>query len=161
MTTVKTNAKTTNKTNTETNALLTKQKQQAELRMKAMGYFSSARKEFLRDNLVSMSLPPLGGLYWVEGEELEEIRKWEQENNSLVYAVVRSYTDVGILDSYLFISPYEEEWEDELNVIEKTGNATGTYETIAYVLNRQNPNFSELGYIGIETTIAAGFKRVW
>ncbi len=46
-------------------------KTEAIKRMKAWGIFDQTIKQFEKNNLVSISEPPFGAFYWVEGEELE------------------------------------------------------------------------------------------
>lgn len=58
------------------------------------------------------------------------------------------------MDAFLYISDHAEEWDAEREDL-KNG------ETIAYVYNHDAPDCSELGYIGIEGTIAAGLRRTW
>lgn len=103
---------------------------------------------------MSISEPPVGAFFWVEGDELEEMRRWEQEHNALVYVIVRSYTSLGQMDSYLYVSDHENEWEDDRDLLTHG-------ETLAYVLNRDMPDCSEFGCVGIKRTIAGGLARIW
>lgn len=127
-------------------------KSEAIARMKALGVFPETIRQFEKEDLVSKSEPPFGAFYWVEDDELEELRTWEEEHNALVYLVVRSYTTFGTMDSYLFVSDYEEEWEYDRNDL-----PCGI--VFAYTLNRTYPDFSEFGSIGVKKTIAAGLVR--
>lgn len=135
------------------NVSIEEKKAEAVKRMKAMGIFPQTIKQFEKEGKVSVSEPPVGAFYWLEGEELELVRQFEKEHNALVYVVVRSYTSFGKLDSYLFVSDYKDEWADD-NEGAKTG------EVLAYVHNYDYPECSEMGYILIEKTIGAGLKRV-
>lgn len=127
-------------------------KAEAVKRMKALGIFSETVKQFKKEDLVSISEPPYGACFWVEGEELEEMRAWEKEHNAVVYHIVRAYTEIGKMDSYLFVSDYEEEWEYDRNDI-------GSGIVMSYTINRDYPEFSEFGSIGVRKTIAAGLER--
>lgn len=129
-------------------------KQEAVRRMLAFGIYNETIKQFEKDDFVSISEPPFGAFYWVEGKELEELRAWEKEHDALVYLVVRSYTEFGKMDAYLYVSDHREEWKSDMDSL-KCG------ETIAFVVNRDAPDCSELGYIGVERTAAAGLKRIW
>lgn len=129
-------------------------KTEAIARMKMLGIFPETIKQFAKKDLVSISEPPVGAFFWVEGDELEEMRKWEQEHNALVYVIVRSYTTLGQMDSCLYVSDYKEEWEEDMEYL-KQG------EVYAYVINRDMPDCSEIGCIGVKRTIAAGLARVW
>ena len=129
-------------------------KQEAVKRMAAMGIYSETVKQFYNENLVSISEPPFGAFYWVDGKDLDDLRKWEEEHDALVYLVVRSYTEFGTLDSYLYVSDDKDEWELDRDDI-KNG------QQFAHVMNRDAPEFSEFGTIGIRKTVAAGIVRIW
>ena len=125
-------------------------------RMKALGIFPQTIQQFKNEDCISISEPPFGAFYWAEGEDLERIRQFEAENDALVYVVIRSYTTIGKLDSYLFVSDYAEEWEVDRKNIREVGDGL-----LAYVYNHDAPECSEMGYIGIAPTDAAGLRRTW
>ena len=125
-------------------------------RMKALGIFPQTIQQFKNEDCISISEPPLGAFYWAEGQDLERIRQFEAENDALVYVVIRSYTTIGKLDSYLFVSDYAEEWEVDRKNIREVGDGL-----LAYVYNHDAPECSEMGYIGIAPTDAAGLRRTW
>lgn len=129
-------------------------KAEALKRMKSWGIFDQTIKQFEKEDLVSISEPPVGAFFWVEGEKLEEMKRFEAENNALVYCIVRSYTSIGIMDAYLYVSDYKEEWEMDHEDQKEL-------KQLAYVINHQMPDCSEFGSIGLKRTIAAGLKRVW
>lgn len=136
------------------NVSLEKKKAEAVERMKQLGLYGPTIKTFKNEGVVSISEPPMGAFYWIEGDELKEMREWEQEHNALVYVIVRSFTTLGQMDSYLYVSDYEEEWQEDKKLL-KEG------EACAYVINRMMPDCSEMGYIGIKRTIAGGLARTW
>ena len=129
-------------------------KQEAIARMKMWGIFPHTIKQFEKDNLVSESAPPLGACFWLNDEQLARVRQFEKENNALVYHVIHSYTSIGEMESYLFVSDYPEEWEIDREDI-KTG------QQLVYVYNHDAPDCSEFGSIGIRRTAAAGLQRIW
>ena len=122
--------------------------------MKAMRLHPDAIEQFEKQGLINFSQPPFGGLYWVEDEDLQILREWEQDNNSVVYHVIRSYTEFGVLDSYFYVSDYENEWRVDMRDI-------GIGEALVWVRNVDAPECSEFGYIGFERTPAAGLLRTW
>lgn len=128
-------------------------KAEAVARMKLLGIFPQTIKQF-EQGYVSISEPPFGAFYWAEGEDLERIRQFEAEHNALVYVVVRSYTEFGKMDCYLYVSDYDEEWPMDHEGIRDR-------EVVAYVYNHDAPDCSEMGYIGIAPTPAAGLRRTW
>lgn len=135
------------------NVSIEKKKAEAVKRMRKLGIFGPTIKQFEKEDLVSISEPPAGAFFWVEGDELEEMREWEKKHNALVYVIVRSYTTLGKMDAYIYVSDYEEEWQED-NECLKEG------EVLAYVINRSMPDCSEFGSIGVKRTIAAGLARV-
>ena len=126
--------------------------QEAINRMKAMRLHPDAIKQFEKQGLINFSQPPFGGLYWVEDGDLQILREWERDNNSVVYHVIRSYTELGVLDSYFYVSDYEEEWGTDMRDL-------GIGEALVWVRNIDAPDCSEFGYIGFERTPAAGLLR--
>lgn len=129
-------------------------KREAIERMKKVGIFDGTIKDFKDDDLVSQSLPSLGACYWIEGEQLDRVRRFEEQHNALVYFVIHSYTEIGEMDSYLFVSDHEEEWEQDREDMEYG-------QLLAYVYNYDDPDLSEFGHIGFELTVAGGLRRVW
>lgn len=129
-------------------------KAEAISRMKAMGIYRETIKQFEKEDLVSKSEPPFGAFYWVEDEELEELHEWEKEHDALVYLVIRSYTSIGTMDAYLYVSDYKDELEIDREDLKENMQ-------IAYVVNKDAPECSEFGSIGFEKTIAAGLKRIY
>ena len=136
------------------NISIEKKKAEAIIRMKELGIFKETIRQFEDWDKVSISEPPFGAFFWIEGEDLERVKKFEQEYNALLFVVIRSYTNFEVTDSFLFVSDYLEEWEADHKIM-KEG------EAFAYVYNHDMPDCSELGYIGIAPTIAAGLRRTW
>ena len=128
-------------------------KAEAIKRMKEWGIFPQTIKQFEQGKL-SESQPPFGACFWVEGEQLERVREFEKEHNALVYFIIHSYTTIGEMESYLYVSDYEEEWEMDHEDI-KNG------QQLCYVYNHDAPECSEFGLIGIKRTPAAGLARTW
>ena len=129
-------------------------KMEAVVRMEALGIFPEIVKQFEAAGHVSISEPPFGAFYWAEGEDLERIRDFEEQYNVLVYVVVRSFTGIGKMDAYLYVSDHEEEWGLDWDGLKGMG-------PLAYVYNHDMPDCSEFGCIGIELSAAAGLLRIW
>ena len=118
-------------------------------RMKLLDIFAETRKQFERDDYVSISEPPVGAFFWAEGEDLQRIREFEENRNVLVYLVIRSYTTFGKMDCYLYVSDHRDEWEQDREDLKNR-------EPLCYVYNHDMPDCSEFGCVGIEKTCAAG-----
>jgi hypothetical protein len=123
-------------------------------RMKLLDIFAETRKQFERDDYVSISEPPVGAFFWAEGEDLQRIREFEENRNVLVYLVIRSYTTFGKMDCYLYVSDHRDEWEQDREDLKNR-------EPLCYVYNHDMPDCSEFGCVGIEKTCAAGLCRTW
>lgn len=78
---------------------------------------------------------------------------FEKENNGLVYHVIKSRTNIGLMYSLLYVSEYEEEWKMDMEDL-------GTGQALAYVVNKDMPDCSEFGTIGIAPSIG-GLRRIW
>lgn len=120
-----------------------KKKKEAIKRMEMLDIYSETIRQFEKEGLVSYSEPPLGSNYWLTDEQRKIVRDFEEEHNALVYFGIRSYTNFGTLDSFLFVSKYENEWVLDNNDI-KEGYA------YAYVYNYDVPEYSEIGLIGVQ-----------
>ncbi len=125
--------------------------------MKKINYFSQSIKDFEKNGSIAVNEPPLSAHFYVEYGEYPELEpyleKLRKEHNALPYAVIRSYTSIGTMDSILFVEDYEEEWE-YFDVDAKYGNY------MSYTVNYYMPDCSEFGSVVLEPTIAGGLKRV-
>lgn len=81
------------------------------------------------------------------------IRKFEEKNNGLVYHVIKTQMNFGLMYSFLYVSEHIEEWQMDMEDL-------GDNQTLAYVVNTTMPDCSEFGTIGIEPSIG-GLKRIW
>ena len=133
-------------------------KVEAVMRMEMLHVFPQTISQFKDDGKISMSEPPYGALYWIDGDDLERVKQFEEKHDALVYIVIRSYTPLGKMDCYLYVSQYQEEWEQDRNDIENIDEDSGL---LAYVFNHDAPDCSEFGYIGIAHTPASGLIRTW
>lgn len=134
------------------NVSMDKKKAEAIERMKMMGYWGNARKAFSQSNKVFINEPPFGAVYDMDDWLAEEVKKFEEENNALVFMVVRAFTSFGKMDSLLYVSDYEEEWEIDREDI-KYGVA------MSYTINYDMPDCSEFGSIGFRLGAGAGLIR--
>lgn len=119
-------------------------------RMELLNIFKSTINEFREDGKISKSIN--GGLYWLDEEDKERVRKFEEKYNALVYCVIECNTEFGKLQNFLYVSKNEEEWEFDTQDI-KDGIV------FAYVCNLDIPEYSEFGSIGIRN-FGGGLIRI-
>ena len=121
-------------------------------RMRKVGYWGQAREAFRRSNRVLVNEPPFGGVYDPEPELAETIKKFEEEHDALVYAVVRAFTSFGKMDSLLYVSDCPEEWDMD-------NEDLGDGIVMSYTINYDMPDCSEFGSIGFRMGSGAGYLR--
>ncbi len=95
-------------------------KAEAVKRMKMLN-LDEAEIEWFKNKGTPMEVDPLIGLSMtVLGDELERVRKFEKENNALVYYVVNSYIPgEAPCQDYLYVSDRKEEWPSNRAYIKK------------------------------------------
>lgn len=125
---------------------------EGEKRMRALEMLPQPIAEFKREGLLNQS-EQMGALYWLNDEEKKMVADFEEENGGVVYHVIHSFTNIGELYSLLYVSQYEEEWEMDMEDL-KNGSA------LAYVINKDMPDCSELGSIGVKPMFG-GVVRTW
>lgn len=125
------------------NIPIEKKKEEAIKRMKALGIYSETIRQFKNEDIVSYSEPPLGANYWLDEEQKKIAKEFEEEYNTLIYFAVRNHTEFGMLDAFLYIDDYKEDWEVD-NLALEDGYVR------AYVYNYDMPDFSESGDIIVE-----------
>lgn len=128
-----------------------KAKKEAIERMKILKLFKNVITDFKDDDRLNKS-EDLGFLYWLYDEEEEMVKEFEKEHECVVYHVILSRTNIGIMYSLLYVSLDDEEWEED-----RTDLQNG--QVLAYVVNKAAPECSEIGYIGIKPQIG-GLVRV-
>ena len=118
-----------------------KQKQEAIERMKMLKIYSQAIKEFEKENVINVS--EHGGiLFWLDDEQQEMVKRFEEKYNAVVYHVIHNYTEFGELYSLLYVSKHEGEWDYDRDDIKHN-------IALSYVVNINEESFSEFGSIGI------------
>ena len=135
------------------NITIENKKQKAIELMNKLDIYKPYIKGFEKDNTVCF-YENFGGFWaYQEPELMAKIKEFEEKHNVLVYAVTHEYTEFGECYDFLFISDYEEEWDEMLY---PQGNMFYAY---AYVWNVDDDFCSEFGTIGIRS-FGGGIKRV-
>ena len=124
---------------------------EALLRMKNLKLHENVINEFKETGKINLS--ENGGiLYWLNDEENNMVRQWEKETGNLVYHVIKNNMEFGLCYSFLYVSPYTDEWLNDDEDL-KEGYP------IVYVKNVTDNTCSEYGSIGIRSNIG-GLVRV-
>jgi hypothetical protein len=132
------------------------QKEEALNRMHILKLHENVINEFDQpeDKRVLNLSEPTGGLYWLNDEEKAIVSNFENKYNATVYHVIKSYTNLGLMYSLLYVSKIIEEWKDDVHALLVDEG------TIAYVYNKDYPDCSEFGFIGVEERFG-GIVRTW
>ncbi|MDY4592376.1 MAG: hypothetical protein SO434_03130 [Eubacteriales bacterium] len=135
------------------NITMENKKQKAIELMKKLGIYKPYIRDFKEKNRICF-YENFGG-FWAEQEPelMKKVNEFEKQHDCLVYAITHEYTDFGECYDFLFISDYEEDWEEMLY---PQGNM---YYVFAYVWNKTDDWCSEFGTIGIRS-FGGGIKRV-
>lgn len=120
---------------------LLEKKLEAVKRLKMLELYPTVVKDFEKSGKIYLSESD-GILFCLSEDEKEMVKKWEQEQNSLVYHVVKTNTNFGLLYSLLYVSDTEDEWEMESDDVNEL-------TPFVYVVNKTEPMFSEFGSITI------------
>lgn len=127
-------------------------KKEAIRRMEVLDIYVETINQFETEDLVSYSEAPLGANFWLNKEQREIVKKFEEEYNALVYFIVRTETEFGTLDSFLYVSDHEDEWEMDNEDLEYG-------YVVAYVYSYDAPEFSEFGSIQVKSRFG-GLVRI-
>jgi len=118
------------------------QKQEAIARMQMLKLHQNPIREFDKEDIVNLS--EHGGiLYWLDENQQEYVKEFENKYNAVVYHVIHNITEFGELLAFLYVSDSQEEWEYDRDDL-KDGYAC------AYVKNLDDEMCSEFGSIGIK-----------
>lgn len=124
--------------------------QQAIDRMTAMGIESKLIEEFRVDQIPICVCD--NQIRKATKEELNLIRPWQNEYQTLPYHLIWTDTTIGNMLSILYVSDQPEEWDMDMDDCK--------YMTpCAYVMNLSDPICSEFGSIGVQL-MSGGLIRI-
>lgn len=109
-------------------------------------------QNFLEHDLIPISFNGVDTLYGLDKGAVDRIKTFEDNYNGLVYYVIFTPTGVGNMESYLFVSDYEEEWEMDWNDLDDSYAMTWTE-------NLDHPEWSEFGSISFSKTRGGALRR--
>ena len=120
-------------------SLRERQVKEAVERMKLLELYPTVINEFINEKVINKS-EHIGILYWLDDDEKKFVKDFEDENNAVVYHIIKTYTTIGCMLSVFYVSADEAEWESDREDM-KIG------EQLCYVKNIDNDDCSEFGYI--------------
>jgi len=120
-------------------------KAEAKERMLMLSITKGIIKDFMEDDVVTLS-EGIGYLYWINDEEKEMVKKFEEKTGALAYHLIKTNTEFGLLYSILFVSKHQNEWKKDKADIKQD-------YAMSYVVNMDEPAFSEFGSIGFRRSI--------
>ena len=123
----------------KTTSLRERQVKEAVERMKLLELYPTVIKEFIHEKVINKS-EHIGILYWLDDDEKKFVKDFEDENNAVVYHIIKTYSTIGCMLSVFYVSADEAEWESDREDM-KIG------EQLCYVKNIDNDDCSEFGYI--------------
>lgn len=121
---------------------LEKMKEEAIQRMRILKLYSTVLQDFAAEGRINYSCSNCGFLYWLDEDMENRVGQFEEEHGYLVYHVIDNHTSIGRMLSYFYVTPNEEEWEQDRQDL-KDGCP------IVYVENVDDELLSEFGSIGI------------
>ena len=127
--------------------------EEAKARLQTLGINKDAVRYFVNYGLVPVSFTGTGIIQNFSKETEDNISRFEEQHNALVYFVIFTPTSFGNMESFLYVSDEEEEWEMDRADI-KDGYA------MTWTENLTHPQCSEFGSIGFTKTANGGLDRV-
>ncbi len=125
-------------------------KEEAVKRMKMLGIYKRAIKEFEQEGKLNVSRG--GFLYWLDDDYKEKVAEFEEKFGGLAFLAIEDNTEFGKLLSILYVSRYQGEWESDRDALR-------TVFPSAYVFNLDAEECSEFGSIGVRNQFG-GLVRV-
>ena len=122
-------------------------------RMEYLELHPDAVTAFKNEGTVPLTLGSEEELFGIRRNSVDRLKTFEEKYHALVYYVIFTPTTLGDMESYLFVSDYEEEWESDLDDIHE-GYA------VAWVNNLTYPELSEFGTISFVKAKTGVLRRV-
>lgn len=122
-----------------------KLKKEAIKRMEMLKLHPNTIKDFIEEDKLNLT-ERNGALFWLNDEQKEKVKRFEQKHNALVYHVIHSITEFGDLLDLLYVTEPEEEWKMQHQDIEEN-------TPYSYCIVNDFDSTSEFGRIGIRSYI--------
>lgn len=96
-------------------------------RLEALNVLPNVIKDF-KEGVINES-ERCGILYWLNDQEKEMVKKFEEEHEGIVYHVIHQQTNIGELYNLLYVNVEDEEWEMDADDLREG-------RVLAYVINK-------------------------
>ena len=97
-----------------------KMKQESITILKMLKLHQNVIYDFETEDKLNKSEGSMAGLYWLDEEEQEIVKRFENNYNVLVYHVIKTYTiELGEIYDLLYVDEYEEYWDEEKEEIKE------------------------------------------
>ena len=83
---------------------------------------------------------------------IQKVKDFEERYETLVYLIIRSYTEAGVIDSLFYVSQYADEWWRDRDDLEAGF-------PVVYAMNHSDDMLSEFGIIMIYKTKEGNLLR--
>ncbi len=110
--------------------------------------------EFAKYNIVMISESPKGGLYGLEKQDRDNITRIEDLCHGKVYLIMRSFTNLGTMDSFFYVDSDRSEWDEQKNNL-------GQGYADCWVINHDMDEHAEYGRIAFKMGTAGAPVRVF
>lgn len=127
-------------------------KQEAVKRMNLLGLSAKIIQSFREHRKIYIWNDETMKLLALNTFEQKIVSNFERKHRCVVYYAMCTSTNFGELISFLFVTPYENEWNIERRDLKEN-------RTIAYVYNTETPEFSEIGYIEFKPSADGNLRR--
>ena len=118
-------------------------------KMKMLKLHKNVIDDFITEDRLNKSETRMGILYWLNDEEEQIVKDFEEKNNCLIYHVIKTETnEMGIIYDLLYVTIEDEKVTDDNSEVQSH-----------YVLSYTISEFSESGYICVKN-INGGLIRI-
>ena len=118
-------------------------------KMKMLKLHKNVIDDFITEDKLNKSETRMGILYWLNDEEEQMVKDFEEKNNCLVYHLIKTETnEMGIIYDLLYVTIDDEDLVDDNNEV-----------LCGRVLSHTVSEFSESGYISVKNVNGGLIRR--
>lgn len=122
-------------------------------RMEYLEFDEELIRQFKEEGTVPLFIHNMDEVYGIRRNKVDRLTAFEKRTHALIYTVIFTPTEFGDMESYLYVSDWEEEWPSDWDDIHE-GYAMTWTENLSY------PECSEYGTISFIKTESGCLKRI-